>query len=223
MTHVKDITGQRFGRWTVLAFEACVKGHAMFTCKCDCGTQMTVCGSRLRRGNSKSCGCARNEQFGKRSTIHGHSNSPTYITWSSMISRCHQKNHDAYERYGAKGIRVCAEWREFKNFLADMGERPSARHTIDRIDNTKGYSKDNCRWADMLDQQRNKSSNVIIEFNGIKGCISEVCEKFGISANIYHTRKRKGWTLEEIFTTPVRPKLPKGQSQRRLQREIRNG
>ena len=86
-------------------------------------------------------------------------NTPTYSSWRSMKKRCLNINHDQYPRYGAKGIMVCDEWLQFKNFLKDMGERPSKNHTLDRIDNSKGYFKSNCRWVTVKEQNRNRTSN----------------------------------------------------------------
>ncbi|MFZ9497691.1 MAG: hypothetical protein ACO265_05675 [Polynucleobacter sp.] len=116
-----------------------------------------------------------------KSTKHGHTTkhsvSPTYNSWVNMVSRCHKPYSAKYPNYGAKGIFVCDAWRNsFANFLKDMGERPP-NTTIDRIDGTKGYDKENCRWASIKDQQRNTKANRIIEFEGQSGCVSWWVEK----------------------------------------------
>ena len=115
------------------------------------------------------------------STKHGHTTkhsvSPTYNSWVNMVSRCHKPYSAKYQNYGAKGIFVCDTWRNsFADFLKDMGERPP-NTTIDRIDGTKGYDKENCRWASIKDQQRNTKANRIIEFEGQSGCVSWWAEK----------------------------------------------
>lgn len=106
------------------------------------------------------------ETIGERVTTHGHTTnhilSPTYRSWSSMMTRCTNRNHQAYARYGGRGITVCDAWLKFENFLADMGERPS-RLTLDRIDATKGYSPENCRWASYAEQRRNQPRNRTVE------------------------------------------------------------
>lgn len=151
---IKDITGNTYGKWTVKSFAKSVKGKALWNCSCECGIESIVRGDHLRGGKSTCCiNCS------TKPTIHGHNSrkyrTPTYRTWYAMIQRCTNPNYKYYYLYGGRGITVCERWRDFTNFLADMGERPEGL-TIERIDNDKGYYLDNCKWATIEEQNRNK-------------------------------------------------------------------
>lgn len=166
--------GTTFGRWTVISTappkvyrskSRCVVSRHL--CICQCGKQRIVTDTSLRTGRSTSCGCARIEKC----TIHGHYSgnkaSPEYVSWRKMKDRCSNKKHPFYSRYGGRGISVCDRWLEsFSNFLADMGCRPSAAHSLDRIDNNGPYCPTNCRWSTRTQQHRNKSNNVLFRLRG---------------------------------------------------------
>lgn len=155
--------GQRFERLTVLAQAEYRHRKAHFLCRCDCGKELVVDACNLKDNHTRSCGCFKDDLgagLGKSSRTHGHSKTPdgpkiatpTYRTWNGMHSRCHNSNHKGYKNYGGRGITVCERWRNnFPNFLADMGEKPgqlkAREFSIDRIDNDKGYYKENCRWT----------------------------------------------------------------------------
>src|SRR3990167_475451 len=155
----RDLTGQIFERLTVLAIterpsHIKTKG-AYWLCRCSCGVEKTIKGSSLMRGSSKSCGCLSRDTALLMHSTHGLSYNPLFMTWQGMINRCYNVHHEAYERYKDKG--VCLEWRENPQiFFDDIGPKPSATHTLDRIDGTKGYYKDNCRWATPIEQSHNK-------------------------------------------------------------------
>lgn len=152
--------GQRFGRLTVIEQTSIRKrGQFLWRCTCDCGTERLIERSSLGNGNSTSCGCIRREKIVARCSRHGNavrgSHSRAWHSWRGMIERCTSPDHIAYSRYGGRGITVCERWRDFANFIADMGERPSNR-SIDRINNDGNYEPGNCRWATQSEQNRNQ-------------------------------------------------------------------
>lgn len=155
-----DRTGQRIGRWTVLRRGPNWRHGIRWFCRCDCGAERLVPAQSCYVGISNSCGCYQKERVRIRATRHGHSpiegKSPTYLSWSAMIARCHSPNTTAFRTYGRLGISVTKPWRDsFASFLNDMGERPKGK-TLDRIDNRFGYFASNCRWATRRGQAANK-------------------------------------------------------------------
>lgn len=137
-------------------------------------------------------------------TTHGMSMSYEYIAWQNMKSRCFNKNNKKYAKYGAVGITVCDRWKtSFENFFADMGNRPSANHSIDRIDSRGNYSPENCRWADKKTQSENRPGWVnLIEFNGERKTITEWAKDIGIARKSLYDRFEFGWSIEEALTIP---------------------
>lgn len=153
MKIMQDLTGKVFGRWTVVGFSGRTKsGKIKWDCVCECGNRKAVSGCSLRGGRSISCGCFRVEN----QTKHGLCGTPEYIAWERMNARCNNPKDQSYEYYGGRGITICKEWSDFSNFLSDMGERPSNKHSIDRIDNDKGYNRSNCKWSTKTEQNRNR-------------------------------------------------------------------
>lgn len=159
-----DLTGQRFGRWTVLGEFERSPSASYWLCLCDCGTKKRVQAGHLRQGASISCGCIRSERLAARQKTHGRSKTKTYRIWKGMRRRCYQKSNPAYPRYGGRGITVCKRWAKFENFLADMGEVPAGRMSLDRINNNGNYSPSNCRWACDKIQANNSRNNRIVRF-----------------------------------------------------------
>ena len=128
---------------------------------------------------------------------------PLYNTWAAMKDRCTNKNHRNFDIYGGNGVRVCDRWMRFKNFLEDMGEKPSPRHTLDRIDSKGDYEPTNCRWADSFVQGQNTSRVKRIEINGETKCLNEWCRYYQLNRSTVKSRVRAGRSIEDALTTPV--------------------
>lgn len=135
--------------------------------------------------------------------IHGHwvkKKSPTYLSWDAMKQRCLNPNHWRYSSYGGKGITICTHWLVFENFLADMGERPKGT-TIDRIDNSKGYSPENCRWATPSEQNYNQEKKYIV-LNGRRQTLADWAKELDLTKSAICRRVAQGWSLAEALTIP---------------------
>lgn len=137
-------------------------------------------------------------------TWHGLSHTPEYRIWQDILRRCRNPNRGDYHHYGGRGIEVCSRWQEFTNFYNDMGKRPSSKHTIDRIDNDGDYTPENCTWSTMKEQSNNRSSNVLLTFNGETLNVTQWAEKTGIYVWTLRSRIQLGWTAERALTEPVK-------------------
>lgn len=205
MSNYIDLSGQKFGRLTVIErlFER--RNHdyrsALWLCRCDCGNEVRTYAGYLKSGNTKSCGCLHKESV----TKHGFRHLPEYNIWRGMIDRCYNEKNQHYSRYGGRGILICDEWKEsFEAFYADMGSRPSDEHSIDREDNDKGYSKDNCRWTTQDVQTRNRENNVYYELNGERKLLGDWCRDLNLNIVAVTNRIYRGWSFEEAINIPIR-------------------
>ncbi|MDE7323104.1 MAG: hypothetical protein K2N73_10345 [Lachnospiraceae bacterium] len=205
-----NMIGKRFGKLTVLEY-AGVDSHRckLFKCLCDCGKETTTRKSRLISGGTQSCGCLISEVWSKMTYKHGYAThekyNRVYAIWSHMIDRCHNENNPAYQRYGARGITVCDEWRENVDSFIDWANKNgySDNLSLDRKDNDKGYSPDNCRWADDVTQANNKRNNIVLEYNGEKKTLSQWAELVDIPRYVLANRYYAGWSTERILIEPV--------------------
>lgn len=198
-----NLIGNKFGRLTVIKpFGKNKWGKSRFLCKCECGNICIKIGTVLKRGDVNSCGCLQREIAIKRNTKHGKSGTKIYQIWQGMIDRCCNSNSKYYANYGGRGITICDEWRHsFECFYKDMGERPN-KMSIDRIDNNKGYSKENCRWATRIQQENNKTTNILISHNGENHSIADWARITGINKYTLYNRNDKGEKGERLFRAP---------------------
>lgn len=212
MRQNRDLTGQRFGRLVVVKQEISKNTHnSYWECICDCGKSTVVCRPGLIQGRTQSCGCLHKEISSKISQnynkTHGESRGiKEYRAWHSMKDRCLCKNNTNYHNYGGRGITVCSRWLEsYENFLTDMGRCPDGM-SLDRLDNMKGYDKNNCRWATMEEQNNNTRQNIFLTYNGITLTIAQWARKIGMKKiTLWQRIKYFGCSPEEALTLPVTP------------------
>lgn len=160
-----DLYGKKFGKLTVLDFI----GNSRWRCACDCGGESIVMTANLNRGNTTSCGCIRNVSSSKRATKHGLFGTKVHRCWMNIKRRCLEPTYPSYKDYGAKGIKIYEPWaKDVTKFVEYIGHAPSEEHSIDRIDNSKGYEPGNIRWATKWEQANNKTNNVKVTFQGIE-------------------------------------------------------
>lgn len=206
----KRFIGQIFGRWTTIKFShytkiktTGAKGPSYFLCRCVCGNEKVVCRNALLNGQSTSCGCKLIE-FNKSRVKHGLSKHALYKVWGSMKQRCYNKNNESYLDYGARGIRVCNEWKddfiEFYNWAIKNGWNDKL--TIERKNFNKNYTPSNCLFIPLIEQPNNTRNNVFIKMNGERLNISQWAKKLNISKYILYDRRRLGWDDIKILTTP---------------------
>ncbi len=209
MANLIDLTGQRFGKLTVLRrAENYVRpnGHkeSTWVCCCECGNEITITRTNLKR--ARSCGCSKGKYISDSKITHGMSNSRLYRIWQNMKNRCYNPNVDRYDRYGGRGITVCEKWRDsfeaFYKWAIDNGY--SDELSIDRKDVNGNYTPDNCRWISMDKQADNKSNSRIFEYNGEAHTVSEWSKILDISRDIIWNRINRGWNIERVFTQPIR-------------------
>lgn len=195
----KDLTGEKFMRWTVVGIDPDNKRHLL--CRCDCGSVRSVYRWSLTRKKSRSCGCFRDEVKKKHSTTHNMANTPEYESWQGCKKRCYNKRTLKYPRYGGRGIKVCNRWlTSFENFLSDMGMRPSPKHSLHRVDNDGNYEPSNCVWATPRIQSRNTSKTRFVVFNGKRLPLAEHAEREGLDYKTVHSRLQRGYSMEMVFS-----------------------
>lgn len=205
----KDLTGKSIGLLTVLYYcgirpKPCGQPNHLWMVKCECGNTKIMTGGNLKGTGIVSCGCYKTKKLNTFNHSHGMSRTPTWNSWSMMIQRCTDENFIEYHRYGGRGIAVCDRWKDFCNFLADMGTRPAGT-SIDRFPNNNGnYEPGNCRWATSKQQGRNKRTSRLISHNGKTKTLMEWSEETGISCGRISQRIKTGWTIAEALSiTPV--------------------
>lgn len=206
---IKKHIGKKFGRLTVLdigspSISSSGRKRNRLKCICDCGKEREVFSDALTGGKSKSCGCLGLQNRISARTSHGMSGSLIYATWRTMWDRCENKRNKKYLIYGGRGISVCKRWSSFENFYKDMGEKPSKIHSIDRVDNNKGYCKENCRWATNTEQSNNRRTTRKIKHDGKILNMQEWSRLIGGSHGLVSDRVSRGMSEIEAITKAIK-------------------
>lgn len=211
MNKMQDLTGQKFGRLTVLGKTENKKyGKILWDCQCECGNHKETISSCLRNGDVKSCGCLQREtrrnnalRLDKVRVKHGMSNSRLYRIYHNMVSRCYRKSINGYENYGGRGIRVCEEWLGkdgFVNFMEwALHNGYDDTLTIDRMDSNGNYEPDNCKWATNKEQANNTRATLFLEYNGVIHSLTEWAEITGLIKGTIYSRMRKGLSVGQAL------------------------
>lgn len=197
--HLKHLTGQRFGKLVVLRHDR-TEREAYWTAVCDCGGSITERGSRLRNGSTIDCGCGKFERASLALRRHGMWETRTWNIWSGLRQRTCDPNNKDWNNYGGRGIKCCERWlHSFEAFLEDMGECPSTKHSIERVDHNGNYDPSNCVWATMKQQNRNRRNNRIVLYRGTSMPLAQACEEAGAGVDWHKARnriERHGWAVD---------------------------
>lgn len=194
-----------FGRLTIVSI---VRRRANYgdmvayaQCLCECGGVVEPTVNGVVSGHTRSCGCLRPEVI----TSHSKSQTPggsSYEVWHGMKQRCLNPRSKDYKNYGERGITVCESWLAFENFYADMGDKPQGM-SLDRVDNSKGYSPANCRWATTREQDRNKRTNIYVSFFGERVLFTHAMRLLKAADHLYMRLKKEGKTHQEIVNAMI--------------------
>lgn len=198
-----DYTGRRFGKLVVIepAEKSVKRNRTQWLCRCDCGNIKNVVTDDLQCGGTTSCGCMSSRNFaGDRTRTHGMRSSKIYNVYRAMKSRCDDPKNKSYKDYGEHGITYSEDWKTFEGFYTDMGSTYKEGLTLERLDNYKGYCKENCIWADRFVQASNKRGTRVLEYDGVSGTLAELCRHFNVVYRLAYRRLNSGYTIEQIFT-----------------------
>lgn len=203
MARLIEMTGKKFNGCLVLGRKGTNKDKkATWKCECFCGQTFTAVGKDIRNGSTKSCGCLKTKvivEEGHKRKTHGETKTRLYNIWRGMKKRCYVPNDTSYKHYGAKGIKVCDEWLEsyeaFRDWSMKNGYKPHL--TLDRINNEKEYSPENCRWENWVTQGRNRTNNVRVKFKGKSMTLSQIAEELGESKEMIWYRHKHGIDFEQ--------------------------
>jgi len=205
MGQLEDLSGREFGFLRVVEEAGRTRlGLRLWRCVCVCGRETRRTGGDLKRRPNASCGCQHKRLAAEANRTHGGCKSPEYNSWCGMKERCNNPKHPRFHDYGGRGISVCQRWREsFAAFLADMGPKPTSKHTIEREDNDAGYGPENCRWATRAEQNNNTRSSRLVAHDGRTLTVAQWGEETGIRPGVIWFRLSRGWSAAEALTIPV--------------------
>ena len=220
---MKDLTGQKFGRLTVIAFHEkrkspCGNTKYMWKCQCDCGNYVIVDADNLKSGHVRSCKCMRKEISTRRivqqcelNIKHGLAGTKVYYAWHAMIERCYNPSDNSFRNYGARGITVCDEWRNdiqsFYKWAKQNGYNEHAKGqdcSIDRIDVNGNYEPKNCRWVNQVVQANNRRTNKRLVYKDQIYTMAELARKTGVNYKVLGNRLRRGWSVDMAVSIEVK-------------------
>lgn len=204
----QDLERKRYNRWRVIGYAGRLpvglySVKTFWWCRCRCGNVDKVTAQQLVEHKSESCGCLNRERTGDAHRTHGQSQTVEYKIWKGMRRRCECSDSRDWPDYGGRGIRVCKRWRSFEAFLADLGPRPGKGYSIERRNNDKGYSPDNCYWATQAEQNRNKRTTRKYTHGGVTLCLKDWSDRCTIRYDKLRKRLTKyGWAFSRAISVP---------------------
>lgn len=199
---MKDLTGQRFGRLVAVKYEYQKNGRYLWLFKCDCGNEKIIGSNNVKNGHTLSCGCLKKELLSKTYTKHGEGSrgkgeTREYRIWLAMRSRCLNKKTGHYKNYGGRGITICKRWADYKLFIKDMGRCPDG-YTIERIDNNKGYSPNNCKWASCKEQARNRRTTRLLSNGAVTMCLKDWSSLLNVQERVLRKYLKDGNSINDL-------------------------
>lgn len=209
MGKFKNIVGQKFGKLLILTDNERKNNTSNLYCRClcDCGNEKLIRKSCILNGNTKSCGCLAKDAHKNRESYHGDSDTTEYTTYTCMKYRCYNPKNHAYKDYGGRGITVCDRWmgkNGYKNFISDMGYKNNPELTLERIDNEKGYSPENCIWATRKAQATNRRTTTKYKYLGKELTLNEWSKSTGIhKSTLYYRVIMLKWSIKKAIETPI--------------------
>lgn len=201
----KNLLGKKFSRLTVLSYAGAIAGRQkIWLCECECGTRKSIRSGSLLNGSVKSCGCLSSEVTANRNRTHGMRNHSLYPIWNNMRFRCLNPKCAEWKNYGARGIKICPEWDSFRVFAQDMGDKPTAAHSLERKDTNGDYSPSNCVWATNTEQSNNKRNNRRITIGPVTLTVAQWEKERGFTKDLLRSRLKAGWDPVDAVLRPVR-------------------
>jgi hypothetical protein len=202
MSKIKYIYGEKFNRLTVIDIAGRRNSRVIWKSVCDCGNEVLCSSYDLRSGNTTSCGCAQIDAVRKMATTHGGAanHKSEYSSWCSIKTRCYNEKSSSYNDYGGRGIVMSDDWAgDFSKFYADMGDRPSKSHSIDRIDVNGIYCKENCRWATAKEQANNKRNTIMLKLGAERRTLSDISKEYAVLPKTLINKIKRGTPIENAI------------------------